>query len=349
MTNRQSLSFIVGNTIRSPHPRSGGTLPRSRILVCSLLVGSLSAASGWVSGQTAAGSAYPNKTIRIVTSEPGGVSDIASCLIAQGISPKIGQPVIVENRPAIVSIELVSKATPDGYTLLHYGSTIWLLQYMRDHVPWDLKDFAPVTWTTTTPNLVVVNPSLGVNSIKELIGLANAKPGQLNCAMGSRASSSHLAAELFINMTGIKVAAIAYKGNVPGLTALMSGEVQLIFPTASSGGPYVKAGKLKALAVTSAQPSVLFPGVPTVAASGVPGFESISVVGMLAPAKTPATVIRRLNHEVVEYFRQADVKQKLLNTGSEVVASSPEEFAAVIRSEMARMGKVIRSAGIRAD
>jgi tripartite-type tricarboxylate transporter receptor subunit TctC len=169
--------------------------------------------------------------------------------------------VVVDNRPAIVSIEVAAKATPDGYTLLHYGSTIWLLHYMRDHVPWDLKDFAPVTWTTMTPNLVVVNPALGVSSIKELIALANAKPGQLNCAMGSRASSSHLAAELFINMTGIKVSAIAYKGNIPGLTAVMAGEVHMVFPTASSGGPFVSRAR----------------------ASGVPGFESISIVGCPRP------------------------------------------------------------------
>jgi tripartite-type tricarboxylate transporter receptor subunit TctC len=334
--------------IRLLHFRPGVNVPQSRILVWLSLAG-LMAAAGVVSGQTTPTGAYPNKTIRIVPSEPGGVSDIASRLIAQGISPRLGQPVVVDNRPAIVSIELAAKATPDGYTLLHYGSTIWLLQYMRDHVPWGLEDFAPVAWTTTTPNLVVVHPSLGVNSIGELIALANAKPGQLNCAMGSRASSSHLAAELFISMTGIRVAPIAYKGNVPGLTALMSGEVQMIFPTASSGGPYVKSGKLKALAVTSARPSVLFPGIPTVAASGLPGFESISVVGMLAPAKTPTAIIQRLNQEIVAYLNQADVKQKLANTGSEVVASTPDEFAAVIKSEMARMGKVIKSAGIRAD
>ena len=321
----------------------------SRITAWLWLVALMMAAASAAYGQTPSAGSYPNKTIRIVTSEPGGVSDVASRLIAQGISPKMGQPVVVDNRPAIVAIELAAKATPDGYTLLHYGSTIWLLQYMRDYVPWNIEDFAPVTWTTLTPNLVVVNPSLGVGSIKELLALANARPGELNCAMGSRASSSHLAAELFIHMTGIKVAPIAYKGNVPGLTALMSGEVQLIFPTASSGGPFVKSGKLKALAVTSAKPSVLFPGIPTVAESGVPGFESVSVVGVLAPAKTPAPIIRRLHHEIVTYLNQPEVKQKLANTGSEVVASSPETFAAVITAERARMGKVITAAGIRAD
>jgi len=321
----------------------------SRIVAWLLLVGLTIAGAGAALGQSTSAGPYPNKTIRILTSEPGGASDVVSRLIAQGLSPSLGQPVVVDNRPAIVSIEVAAKATPDGYTLLHYGSTIWLLHYMRDHVPWDLKDFAPVTWTTMTPNLVVVNPALGVSSIKELIALANAKPGQLNCAMGSRASSSHLAAELFINMTGIKVSAIAYKGNIPGLTAVMAGEVHMVFPTASSGGPFIKSGKLKALAVTSAQPSALFPGVPTVAASGVPGFESISIVGLLAPARTPVAILERLHHETVAHLNQPDVKQRLSNTGSEVVASSPEQFAAVIKSEMARMGNVIKAAGIRAD
>ena len=293
---------------------------------------------------------YPRKPIRIVTSEPGGVSDIASRLIAQGLSPRMGQPLIIENRPGIVAVETAAKAAPDGYTLLHYGSTVWLLPYMRDRVPWDpVRDFVPVTLTTTSPNLVVVHPSSGISNVGELIALAKAKPGMINCAMGSRASASHLAAELFINMTGIKVAAIAYKGNVPGLTALLAGEVQLAFPTAGSGGPFVKSGKLRALAVTSAAPSTLFPGLPTVAASGVPGFDSVSLVGVLAPAKTPDAIVRKLNREIVQLFNQPDVKEKIMSTGSEVVASSPEQFADKIRSEMTRMGKVIKDAGIRAD
>jgi tripartite-type tricarboxylate transporter receptor subunit TctC len=293
---------------------------------------------------------YPQKSIRIVTSEPGGVSDIASRLIAQGIAPRLGQPLVIENRPGIVAVETVAKAAPDGYTLLHYGSTVWLLPYMRDRVPWDpIKDFVPVTLTTTAPNLVVVHPSSGISNVGELIALAKAKPGALNCAMGSRASATHLAAELFISMTGVKVAAIAYKGNAPGLIALMAGDVQLAFPTAGSGGPFVKSGKLRALAVTSAAPSALFPGLPTVAASGVPGFDSVSLVGLLAPAKTPDPIVRQLNREIVQLFNQPDVKEKIMSTGSEVVASSPEQFADKIRSEMTRMGKVIKDAGIRAD
>ena len=325
----------------------------SNIIAWMSPLGLMMCVAGVVFGQPAAAgsaAAYPAKPIRILTSEPGGVSDIASRLIAQGTSASLGQAIVIENRPSIVSIEIAAKAAPDGYTLLHYGSTIWLLPFMRDQVPWDVaRDFAPITWTTSTLNLVVVHPSSGINSIRELIVAANAIPGALNCAMGSRGSSTHLTAELFLHMSGIKVAAIAYKGNVQGLTALMSGEVQMVFPTAGSGGPYVKSGKLKALAVTSAEPSALFPGVPTVAAAGVPGFESISIVGLFAPARTPDAIIRRLNREVVRFFNQTEVKQKVASTGSEVVASSPEQFASVIKSEMARLGKFIKAAGIRAD
>jgi tripartite-type tricarboxylate transporter receptor subunit TctC len=247
-------------------------------------------------------------------------------------------------------VETAAKSAADGYTLLHYGSTVWLLPYMREGVPWDaLKDFAPISLTLSSPNLLVVHPSLPVNSVKEFIALLKTKPGDYNYSLGSRGTSPHLAVELFKAMTGVNIVAVPYKGNIPGLNALLAGEVHMVFSTAATGGPFVKSGKLRALAVTSSEPSGLFPGVPSVAASGLPGYESVSITGMLAPAKTPDAVIKRLNQEMVRFLNQPDTKDKFLNTGAEVVGSSPEEFSARIKSEMTRLGKVIKDAGIRAD
>lgn len=294
---------------------------------------------------------YPNKVIRIFTTEPGSNSDIASRLIAQGISPSLGQPVVIENRAGgIVAVETSAKSAPDGHTLLHYGSTVWLLPYMRDNVPWDaLRDFAPISLTLSSPNLLVVHPALPVSSVKDLVALIKTKPDEYNYSLGSRGTSPHLAVELFKALTGINVVAVPYKGNVPALNALLAGEVHMVFSTAATGGPFVKSGKLRALAVTSGEPSALFPGVPTVAASGLSGYESVSITGMFAPAKTPDAVIRRLNQEIVRFLNQADTKEKFLNAGSDVVGTAPEEFLAKMKSEMSRMGKVIKDAGIRAD
>ena len=293
---------------------------------------------------------YPNKTIRIFTTEPGGAADIASRLIAQGISGPLGQPVVVENRAGgITAVEAVAKAPPDGYSMIHYGSTIWLLPFMRDNAPWEARDFAPVSLTITAPNLLVVHPSSGINSVRELVVMARAKPGMLNYAMGSRGTSTHLSAELFLNLTGVKITGVPYKGNVPGMNAVLGGEVQMVFPSAGSGGPFVKSGKLKALAVTSAEPTALFPGVPTMAEAGVPGYESVSIIGVLVPAQTPDGIIRRLNQEIVKFMIQQEVRDKFFNSGAEVVGSSPESFGLKIKSEMSRLGKIIRDVGIRLD
>ncbi len=291
---------------------------------------------------------FPSKTIRIVATAPGGFSDVSSRLIAQALSASFGRPVIVENRGGTtVAIETVVKASPDGYSLLLYGSGIWLLPFMRDKLSYDpIRDLAPVTLTTRSPNIVVVHPSVPANSVAELIALAKARPGQLNYGSGTPGSTPHLAGELFKSMAGVDIVRINYTGAAPALNGLMSAQVQLMF-AAAAALPHVKAGRLRGLAVTSAEPSALVPGLPTVAASGVPGYESVAIFGVFAPARTPEAVIKRLNQEIVLNLNHPDMKQKFFNAGAEVTASTPAQLMATVKSEMARMGKVIRDAGIR--
>jgi len=295
------------------------------------------------------GQQYPNRVVRIVTAEAGGGGDFVARVVAQGLNESLGQPVIVDNRAGVQSIEAVSRAQADGYTLLLHGSSIWLTTFLRDSANWDpLKDFAPITIPSSSPNILVVHPALPVKTVKELIAYAKAKPGALNFG-ALVGGSAHLAAELFKAMAEIKITNIPYKGNGPALTAVMGGEVQMMFPNATSVTAHVKAGRLRALAVTSAQPSVLAPGLPTVAAAGLPGYESISRHGMLAPARTPAAIVMRLNQEIAHYLATPDAAKRLLTAGVEAVGSSPEELTATMKTEMTRLGKVIRDAGIRAE
>jgi tripartite-type tricarboxylate transporter receptor subunit TctC len=291
---------------------------------------------------------YPSKTIRVLTGSAGGSNDLISRLVTQGLSGPLGQPVVVENRSALVSAELVANAPPDGHTLLLNGSTVWLLPYLQK-TPYDpIKDFAPVTLLSTQPNVLVVHPSLPVKSVKELIALARAKPGEMNYASASIASSSHLAAELFKAMTAINIVHIPYKGSGAATIGLIGGHVQLTFAAPGSVAASIKSGKLRAVAVTSAQPSALLPGLPTVAAT-VPGYETVAMTGIFAPAATPAAIVNRLSQEVARLYSQGDVKAKFFEAGMEAIGNTPEQFAAAMKSDMARMGRVIKDAGIRAE
>ena len=292
---------------------------------------------------------YPNKPVRMVVSGIAGSSNFAARLIAQGLTGALGQQVIVDGREGgVVVSELVAKAAPDGYTLLLNGSALWLLPFMRSNVPYDpVKDFSPITLAISTPNILVVHPSVPINSVKDLIALAKARPGELNCATGNAGTSNHLAAELFKAMTGVNIMRIPYKGIAPALNDLISGQVQLMFGAAAAVTQHIKSGRLRAVAVTSAQPSALAPGLPTVAAAGVPGYASVAIFGVLAPAKTPAAIIKRLHQDITRVLNTAEVRTRFFNSGSEVVASTPDEFAAAIKSEMAGLGKLITDAGIR--
>ena len=305
----------------------------------------------YLSAGLALGQDYPNKPIRLISPGPGGGADFVARLIAQGISGPLGQQVVVDNRPAgVIPGQIVSKAAPDGYTLLINGNSFWIAPLMRDNTPYDpVNDFAPITTAVGSPNILVIHSSVAANSVKELIALARAKPGVLNYASSSAGGSAHLSAELFKHMAGVDIVRISYKTSGTSVSSLVSGEVQLMFANAPSVAPHIKSGRLKALAVTTLQPSVLFPELPTIAASGLPGFEVASVYGLFAPAKTPASIVNRLNQETVRVLARSDVKQKFLAAGVEPIGGTPQALAAAMKSEMSKMGKVIRDAGIREE
>jgi len=299
----------------------------------------------WMASAAVAQS-YPAKPIRIVTVAPGSANDIVARLIAQELRPVLGQTVIVDNRGTIAA-EVVARAPADGYTLLLYGSAVWLSPFIRGNTPYDpVKDFVPITLVASSPNIIVVHPSLPVKSARELIALARARPGQLNYAAGSLGAAPHLAAELFKSMAKLNIVRVAYKGTGGSLIGIISGEVELMFPTAGSVTPHITAGKLRALAVTSLRPTALAPGLPLLSES-LPGYESVSLNGMLAPARTPDAIIRQLNAEVAKVMTRADIKEKLVAAGTDAMSTTPEEFAAIIQADMAKWGKLIRDAGIR--
>jgi tripartite-type tricarboxylate transporter receptor subunit TctC len=302
-------------------------------------------------GHTAVAQTFPTKPIRLIASGVGGAGDYAARLIAGGLTPRLGQQVIVDNRPGgIVPGEIVAKAPPDGHTLMFVGVVIWLSPYMRSSMPFDpVRDFAPITLAGTVPNVLVVHPGLGVKSVAGLIALAKEKPGALNYATSGAGNSNHIAGELFKAMAGVDLVQVNYRGAPLALNDVLSGRVQVMFATATAAAPHVAAGKLTALAVTSAKPSPLVPGLPTVAESGVPGYESGATFGAFAPAATPATVINRLNKEIVQVLNTPETRERLLKGGIEVIGSSPQQFAAFIRADMARTGKVIRASGMKTD
>ena len=318
----------------------------TRIVVSVFSIVMMILGAGIVSGQN-----YPNKPVRIFTGPPSGGNDLTARLISQELSSSLGQPVITENRVLLVSIDTVAKAPPDGYTLLQAANTLWNLPFMSNKVSWDtLRDFAPISGITIVPNVLVVHPSLPVKSVKELIALAKARPGELNYGNSGLGTEPHLGAELFKYMAGVNIVRVDYKGNAGAVAAIMGGEVQLGFNSAPSVAAHVKSGRLRALAVTSAQPSVLAPGLPTVAAaSGLPGYESVVLVGIYTAAKTPAAIINRLNQEIVRTLHKEDVKEKLLSVGVEAVGSSPEQLLATMKSSMTTVGKLIKDTGISAD
>jgi tripartite-type tricarboxylate transporter receptor subunit TctC len=291
---------------------------------------------------------YPAKPIRLIAPGIGNSFDTASRHLAPVLGAAMGQSVIVDNRPpGVIPGQVVLQAPADGYTLLWSGSSLWLGQYIQASTPYEVRDFAPVTLGTLSPTVLVIHPSLPVKSVRDLIALAKSKPGELNCASGAPGAINHLTAELFKSMAHVEYARIPYKGSGPALIDLMAGRVQMMFSVTGSVTPHLKSGKLRGLAVTSMRPSDLAPGLPTVAASGVPGFESVSNAGVFVSAKTPRPIVDRLHREIVTALARPDMKQKLLDSGMEPVGSTPEAFAKTIEDEMNRFGKLIKSLGIK--
>ena len=319
---------------------------KTRVLVNAWIIslGILCAGAGGVWGQD-----YPTRPIRIVLTGVGGGADLNVRLIAQSISGPLGQQVIVDNRPSgVIAADVVAKAAPDGYTLLSSSGSMWITPLLQ-HVPYEVSDFAPITITDKQPNMLAVHPSLPAKSVRELIALAKASPGKLNYGSSTIGSTAHLAAELFKAMAGVNIVRIPYKSLGPAVTDLIGGQVDLMFAVTASLMPHVKSGRLRALAVTTVEPSVLAPGLPTVAASGLPGYQATSIYAISAPLKTAPAIISRLHREIVRVLNLADVKQRFLDVGSETVGSSPEELGATIKSEMTRLGKVIKDAGIKGE
>ena len=300
----------------------------------------------------ASAQSFPVKPVRIVTAEPGGGNELAARILAQELTSVFSQQVIVESRGGAngaIAAQTVAKAPPDGYTWLIYSSALWVLPLVKE-MPWDIaRDFAPVALLAQAPNVLVIHPSLPARSVAELVKLARARPGELNYATGTSASSAHLSAELFKAMTGTDIVRVRYKGTGPGLVALVSGEVQMMFPAAGSVATYVKSGRLRALAVTSVKRSVLAPELPTFTESGLKGYESVSCYGLFAPAKTPAALVSRMSDATIRALQNPEVTQRFLKAGVEVIAAPGERLDATIHSDIVRWGKLVRTANIRDD
>lgn len=285
---------------------------------------------------------FPSKVIRFVTAAPGSNHDWGARMVAQELSARINQRVIVENRGSIAIEYVAREAAPDGYTVLFYGPVVWL-QPLFGKVNWDtFGDFAPVSLAISAPNVVVVHPSLPVKSVKELIVLARARPGELNYGAGGAGSTPHTAAELFKHMANVDIVRVNYKGSGPAQVGLMTGEVQVMFAGLGPILPHVKSGKVRALAVTTAKRTKLTPELPTVAET-LRGYDSQAAIGFFVPRRTAPAIVTYLNREIVQALKGAD-QEKLFNAGIEVVASSPEEFTNFMKSEAARMGEVIKGA-----
>lgn len=310
-------------------------------------MGALCAAAVLSSAAIANGQTLTSKPIRIVTAEAGGGSDFTARQIARGIGSGLGQNVIVENRPSgVIPGEVVSKATPNGHTLLVFTNILWIGPLLQK-APYDaMKDFSPVSGVASTPSVLVVPPSLPVKSVAELVDLARAKPGELNYGSTGAGSTNHLSAELFKSMARVNIVRVAYKGGSIALNGVIGGEVQMMFTTPLTGAALVKSGRLKVLGVTSGKPSALAPGVPTLSASGLPGYDLITQYGIFAPAKTPQSIIAKLNAEVVAFLNSAETKERFFNAGLEASGSTPGELAAFMKADVAKLGKLIKDAGI---
>lgn len=298
---------------------------------------------------------YPDKPIRVVVPyAPGGASDVTARLLGQKMTEAWGQTVAVDNRAGangIVALEFVAKSPADGYTILmaNLGPNA-INPAVYSKLPYDaVKDFSAVTLTTLVPNILVVNPYLPARTLKEIFVLARAKPDQLSYGTGGYGSSNHLSMELMKSMTGIRITHVPYKGDVPAMTDAMAGQIAMSVPTVVAATPYVKSGKLRGIAVTSKARVRSLPDVPTVAEAAVPGFESVSWGGVMAPGGTPPAIVNRLNTEIVRILKLPDMQERLQALGAEVVGSSPAEFATYLAAEIDRWSKVAKAASVKLD
>jgi tripartite-type tricarboxylate transporter receptor subunit TctC len=317
---------------------------KARAAVAALLLPALAGAA-W--GQ------YPAHPVRfIVPSAAGGGTDIITRAVSTRLAKSLGQQFVVDNRPGagqMIGIELAARSAPDGYTVLMAASTLAINPVMYKKVPYDpVSDFAPITQAATLPNVVVVHPSLAVKSVKELIDYARANPGKLNFASAGIGTSPQMSIELLKSMAGIDMVHVPYKGTAPGVVDLLAGQVLVMAPNVLTALPHIKSGRLRALAVTSAKRSEALPEVPTVAET-LAGYDSTQWYGVLAPTGTPREIVARLHDAIVRALRDPEVGKRLAADGAEAVGSSPEEFAAFIKSESEKWAKVAQAAGIKPE
>jgi tripartite-type tricarboxylate transporter receptor subunit TctC len=303
----------------------------------------------------AAAQNYPAKPIRILIAQaPGSATDVVSRVLGNRLSEGLGQPIVIEARPGaggVVGTEAAARSTPDGYTLfMGNNSTHGSNPAVYTKLPYDaVNDFAPIAFVASVPYVLVVDPSLPVKNVQELIAVAKSKSGKMNYASAGNGSTHHFCGELLKSMSGIDILHIPYKGSPPAITGLLGGEVSLMFANVADIGSQIKAGKVRPLAVTTAKRAASLPDVPTMSEAGLPGFEIVSWFGLLAPAGTPAPIVARLNAETVKVLERPDVKAALANQGLEVAPGTPEQFAAHIKSEIAKFTKIGKAAGIKAE
>jgi len=327
--------------------------PGSRPLLCS--AAALFALCGGAAAQPAAkGPAYPAKPIRlIVPFAPGGGTDITARSMAQKLGESWGQQVIVDNRPGAngtIGVDLAAKSAPDGYTLTMISSSHAVNVTLLKTVPYDLlRDLTPVTQATRQPYSLVIHPSLPAKSVKQLIALALARPGDLNYGSSGTGGLSHLAGSLFGALANINIVHIPYKGGNPALIDVIAGQIQMLFSTLLQAGPHLKSGKLRGLAVTTPKRFAAAPELPTMMEAGVPGYEVTQWYGILAPAKVPPEIIAKLSKEIARILHDPELAKRLAADGADAVGNTPEEFGAHIRSEVAKYGKIIQRIGLKAE
>jgi tripartite-type tricarboxylate transporter receptor subunit TctC len=299
--------------------------------------------------------AWPSKPIKwVVPFAPGGTTDILARVVGEKLALALGQPVIVENKPGAgggLGAEFTAKSSPDGYTIM--GGTISthaINASLYNKLPYDpVKDFVAITLIARVPNMLVINPSVAAGTVKELIVLLKANPGKYSFASSGNGTSQHLSGELFKTMAGVDMQHIPYKGSPPALQDVMGGQVAMTFDNITTAWPLAKSGKLRALAVTTARRSAIAPDVPTLAESGLPGFEVGSWQGVFAPAGTPPEIIRRLNTEIVKILKLPDVSEKLVGLGAEPVGNTSEEFTALVKAEVVKWADVVKKSGAKVD
>lgn len=297
---------------------------------------------------------YPNKPIRVILSVPAGATpDVTARLVTPGLANALGQPLVVDNRPGaggLIGAEIASKATPDGYTIfISSPGALTILPHLRK-VPYDtLRDFTPVGQISVGPFVLIVHPSLSAQSVKELIALAKAQPGKLNCASAGNGVANHLALELFKQMAGVDITHVPYKGAPQAVTDVVAGHMDMVFNSIAPVLPHIRAGRVRVLGIASAKRSAQLPDVPTISEAGVPGFEAENWFGMFAPAKTPKRVVDRLSGALVKVVRSPEIRRQFAALGADAVGSDPEVFAAFVRRDMEKYARVVRISGARLD